>query len=207
MYADQTYELNGAYPGTVCHIVLESNDDVATVTAFYESRLNTGAWQVTSSGSQGGKITFQPSRSEAPFGTVQVVISDTHTEITIDTFTSTCLPLNFPNYPGAKFAGMTKATDVRNECHVVYATNDGVAAVTAFYRSQLNTGRWQVTSSAGNQVGWRLTRGKRTDASGTSRSGSATIAPRSTSMLTPDVGKRGEILWMFLGFDFSPRPR
>jgi len=35
------------------------------------------------------------------------------------------------------------------------------------YKSQLSTGRWQVTSSAGNQVGWRLMRGKRTDASGT----------------------------------------
>ena len=47
------------------------------------------------------------------------------------------------------------------------ATNDAVATVTALYESQLSTGRWQVTSSAGNQVGWRLMRGKRTDASGT----------------------------------------
>ncbi len=167
MYADQSFELNGAYPGNVCHTVLESNDDVATVTAFYDSNLNTGSWQVTSIGTQGGEITFQPARSEAPFGTVQVAVSNAHTEITIDTFTSTCLPLNFPKYPGSKFVGMTKETTARNECHVVLATNDGVATVTAFYKSQLNTGRWQVTSSAGNQVGWRLTRGKRTDASGT----------------------------------------
>jgi len=167
VYADQTYELNGAYPGNTCHVVLESNDDVATVTAFYESKLNTGAWQVTSSGTQSGQVTFQPARSDAPFGTVQVGVSSTHTEITIDTFTSTCLPLNFPNYPGAKFGGMAKETAARNECHVVLVTNDGVVAVTAFYKSQLNTGRWQVTSSAGNQVGWRLTNGKRTDASGT----------------------------------------
>ena len=167
--AEQTYELNGAYPGNTCHVVLESNDDVATVTAFYESKLNTGAWQVTSSAGQGGKITFQPAKSAAPFGTVQVLVSSTHTEITIDTFTATCLPLNFPKYPGARFAGMNKETGAISGCHAVFATNAGVAAVTAFYTSHLNSGRWRVTSSSENQVAWRLTNGKRTDASGTVR--------------------------------------
>jgi hypothetical protein len=168
-YAEQTYELNGTYPGSTCHVVLESNDDVATVTAFYESKLNTGAWQVNSSATQGGKITFQPAKSAAPFGTVQVAVGNTHTEITIDLFSSTCLPLNFPKYPGAKFGGMTQETGARSGCHVVLATNASAAAVTAFYKSELNSGRWRVTSSAGNQVAWRLTNGKRTDASGTVR--------------------------------------
>ncbi len=165
--AEQTYELNGAYPGSTCHVVLESNDDVATVTAFYESKLSTGAWQVNSSATQGGKVTFQPAKNAAPFGTVQVAVGNTRTEITIDLFTSTCLPLNFPKYPGAKFGGMTKETGAISGCHVVFATNAGVAGVTAFYKSALNSGRWRVTSSSGNQVAWRLTNGKRTDASGT----------------------------------------
>src|SRR5258708_22304404 len=168
--ADQIFELNGAYPGNTCHVVLESNDDVATVTAFYESKLNTGAWQVTSSATQGGKIIFQPAKAATPFGTVQVVVSNTHTEITIDTYTATCLPLNFPKYPGAKFGGMTKQTGEITGCHAVFVTNAGVAAVTAFYRSALNSGRWRGTSSAGNQGAWRLPNGKRTDASGTVRS-------------------------------------
>jgi len=167
--AEQTYELNGAYPGNTCHVVLESNDDVATVTAFYESKLNTGAWQVTSSAGQGGKITFQPAKSATPFGTVQVLVSSTHTEITIDTFTATCLPLNFPKYPGARFAGMNKETGAISGCHAVFATNAGAAVVTAYYKSHLNSGRWRVTSSSENQVAWRLTNGKRTDASGTVR--------------------------------------
>ncbi len=168
-YAEQTYELNGAYPGSTCHVVLESNDDVATVTAFYESKLNTGAWQVNSSATQGGKITFQPAKSAAPFGTVQVAVGNTNTVITIDLFTATCLPLNFPKYPGAKFGGMTKEAGAGSGCHVIFAANAGAAAVTAFYKSALNSGRWRVTSTAGNQVAWRLTNGKRTDASGTVR--------------------------------------
>jgi len=152
-----------------CRLSVQSNDDVATVTAFYESKLNTGAWQVTSSAGQGGKITFQPAKSATPFGTVQVLVSSTHTEITIDTFTATCLPLNFPKYPGARFAGMNKETGAISGCHAVFATNAGAAVVTAYYKSNLNSGRWRVTSSSENQVAWRLTNGKRTDASGTVR--------------------------------------
>ena len=167
VYAGFTYELNGAYPGNTCHVVLESNDHVAAVTAFYQSKLNTGAWQVTSSGTQAEKIIFQPAKSDAPFGAVQVVVSNTHTEITIDLFTSTCLPLNLPRYPGAKFGGMTKEVGTRNACHVVFVTNDRVAAVTAFYKRELNAGNWQVTSNAAGQVAFRLRNGKRTMASGT----------------------------------------
>lgn len=42
-YAGFTFDLNGAYPGNTCHTVFESDDDVATVTAFYQGKLNTGA--------------------------------------------------------------------------------------------------------------------------------------------------------------------
>jgi hypothetical protein len=169
-YAGFSFDLNGAYPGNTCHAVFESNDDVATVTAFYQSNLNTGAWQVTPIGNQGDRVTFQPVKSDAPFGTVQVAVGNSHTEITIDLYTSTCLPLKFPLYPRANFGGQNEGLDgtsTRNGCHVVFVTNDSVAAVTAFYGRELNTGNWQVTSSAAGQFGWRLTSGKRTNASGT----------------------------------------
>jgi hypothetical protein len=73
-------------------------------------------------------------------------------------------------YPRANFGGQNEGLDgtsTRNDCHVVFVTNDSVAAVTAFYGRELNTGNWQVTSSAAGQFGWRLTSGKRTTASGT----------------------------------------
>ena len=169
-YAGYTFELNGAYPGNTCHAVFESNDDIATVTAFYQSKLNTGDWQVTPIDNQADRVTFQPAKSDAPFGTVQVAVGNSHTEITIDLYTSTCLPLGFPNYPRAHFGGQNEGQDgtsTRNGCHVVFVTNDSVATVTAFYRRELNTGNWQVTSSAAGQFAWRLRSGKRTSASGT----------------------------------------
>jgi hypothetical protein len=168
VYARFSFDLNGAYPGNTCHAVFESNDDVATVTGFYQSKLNTGAWQVTSLGTQADKVNFQPAKSAAPFGTVQVAVGNTHTEITIDLFTSTCLPLNFPMYSGAKFGGQnTEVGGGSSACHVVFVSNDSVAAIAAFYKRQLNTGNWQVTSSAAGQVGFRLKNGKMTVRSGT----------------------------------------
>lgn len=162
VYARFSFDLNGTYPGNTCQAVFESNDDLATVTAFYQSKLNTGDWQDISSDIQTDKVNFQPAKSETPFGTVQVAVSGTHTEITIDLFTSTCLPLNFPTYPGAKFGGQNVDVGARRyACHVVFVSQDGVAAVTAFYERELNTGNWSVTSRAAGQVGWRLTNGKR----------------------------------------------
>ena len=167
-YADEIYELNGPYPGSTCHIVLDSNDDVATVTAFYQSKLNTGAWQVTSRDNEAEKLTFQPAKSAAPFGTVQVSVRNGGTEITIDVFTSTCLPLGFPKYPGAKFGGQSEVQGgASSGCHVVFLTNAAVEAVTAFYKSELNRGNWQVLSSGPGQVGFRLKNGTRTIRSGT----------------------------------------
>jgi hypothetical protein len=167
VYARFSYDLNGAYPGNTCDAVFESNDDVAAVTAFYQSKLNTGAWQVTSSGNQAGTVIFQPAKSATPFGAVQVAVSNTHqpgfsnahTEITIDLYTSTCLPLGFPMYPEAKFGGQNiDRTATKRFCHIVFVSNHSVAAVTAFYKRELNTGNWQVTSSGTGQVGWRLWR-------------------------------------------------
>jgi hypothetical protein len=174
-YASFTFDLNGAYPGNTCHAVFDSNDEVAPVIAFYQSKLNTGAWQVTPIDQQADTVTFQPAKGDAPFGTVQVAVANMHTEITIDLYTSTCLPLNFPKYPRASFGGQNQGpagTSTRNGCHVVFVTKDGVAAVTTFYRRELNTGNWHVTSSAAGQLGWTLRSGKRTTSSGT-----VTIAP------------------------------
>jgi hypothetical protein len=168
VYARFSFDLNGAYPGNTCHAVFESTDDVATVTAFYHSKLNTGAWQVTSLGTQADTVNFQPARNAAHFGTVQIAVSNTQTEIAIDLFTSTCLPLNFPMYPGAKFGGENReAGGGTNACHVVFVSNDSVAAVTAFYKRELNTGNWQISSSGAGQIGFRLKKGKMTVAFGT----------------------------------------
>jgi hypothetical protein len=168
VYARFSFTLNGAYPGNTCQAVFESNDDVAAVTEFYQSKLNTGAWQVTSLGTQADTVNFQPAQSAAPFGTVHVAAGTTHTEITIDLFTSTCLPLNFPMYPGAKFGGQdTGVGGATSACHVVFVSNDSVAAITAFYNRELNTGNWHATSSAAGQVSFRLKNGKMTVRSGT----------------------------------------
>jgi hypothetical protein len=168
IYAGFTLDLNVKYPGTTCHAVFESNADVASVTAFYQSKLNTGDWQDTSTGNQADGISFQPARSAVPFGTVQVAVGGTHTEITIVLFTSTCLPLNFPIYPGAKFVGQnTEVGAERTTCHIVFASNDSVGAVNAFYKRELNTGNWHIASSAAGQVGFRLKNGIRVVAYGT----------------------------------------
>jgi hypothetical protein len=117
---------------------------------------------------QGDTVTFQPAGGGAPFGTVQVAPKDTHAEITIDLFTSTCLPLDFPKYPGAQFGGQNMEVGAGSRtCHIAFLTNDSIAAVTAFYDRALNTGSWQVTTSTPGQVGWRLRNGKATVASGT----------------------------------------
>ena len=167
-YASFTFDLNGTYPGNTCHSVFESNDDVVAVTAFYRSKLNTGDWQVAPILDHSDTVTFQPAKSDAPFGTVQVAFGNAHTEITIDLFTSTCLPLNFPRYPGAKFGGQNAGqSGVGYACHIVFVSNDSVAAVTAFYKRELNTGNWHVTSSGSGVVGFSLKNGKSTRASGT----------------------------------------
>lgn len=165
-----SFELNGTYPGNTCHATFESNDGVPTVTAYYQSALNTGAWQVTPIGNPADSVTFQSSRSRTPFGTVQVAVAETHTEITIVVYSSTCLPLTFPMYPGARFGGQNAgpgATSAGTGCHLVLVTNDSVAAVTAFYRAELTHGSWQVTSSAAGQVGFRLKNGDATIRTGT----------------------------------------
>lgn len=173
-YVEFTYELNGTYPGNTCDVVLETNDAVDTVVGFYGTKLNTGAWQVTSRGNPPDQVTFQAASSFAPFGTVKVAVkTSARTDITIDVFTSTCLPLGFPQNPRAVFGAMsTESTSAHRTCDVVLESNDDVAAVTAFYLRNLNTGNWQVTSSAPGKVGFSLRDARRK----TAAYGTVTIA-------------------------------
>lgn len=166
--AGWSFDLNGTYPGNTCHADFESSDDVAAVTTFYESSLNSGSWRVITSGKPAGQINFQPATQTRPFGTVSISPGQTRTDIAIDLFTSTCLPLGFPTYPGLGFAGQSSQLNgsVR-ECHVVFESSGDAAAVTAFYQTNLNSGNWQVTSSAGDQIQFRLKSGKRTVVHGT----------------------------------------
>jgi hypothetical protein len=66
-----------------CSIVLESDDDVAAVTGFYQQGLNSGDWTITSSDPAGGEFSFRlRSRSET-FGTISLLGRGQHTEIKI----------------------------------------------------------------------------------------------------------------------------
>jgi hypothetical protein len=163
-----SFDLNGTYPGNTCHADFQSNDDVDAITAFYQSSLNTGSWRVTSSGNPAGQVDFQPATQTQPFGTVSVSAGQARTDIAIDLFTSTCLPIGFPTYPGLGFGGQSSQLNgsVR-DCHVVFESSRDVAAVTAFYKSSLNSGNWHVTSTAGSEIQFRLITGKRTVVHGT----------------------------------------
>jgi hypothetical protein len=159
VYVDESFGLNDVYPGITCHLVLHSDDSMETVTAFYVTKLNTGPWQVGLSGNPPGSVIFQRVNNATPFGTVQVAAGDPQTVITIDTYTSTCLPLGFPRFPGAKFGGQSfdptgGVTALR--CHVVFVSNDSTSAVVSFYKAKLNSGKWHIDSSTGDRIQWVL---------------------------------------------------
>ena len=170
--ADFTFGVNGTNPGFSCNVVFESNDDVATVTAFYQNKLNTGDWWVTTSDEQAGNVTFQFDRDAQPFGTVNVTLGKTHTDIAVDLFAHTCLPSGFPRYPGSGFAGQSYNVSGTGECRVAFVSNDSPAKVIAFYQHNLNTlgfGTlgWEITSSSAGEIQFRHRNGKRYDAGGT----------------------------------------
>ena len=59
-----------------------------------------------------------------------------------------CLPADFPTYPGATFAGQTydlnANTTPGNFCEMKYSTNDPSDTVLDVYASRLNSGNWEV---------------------------------------------------------------
>ena len=69
--------------GTRCTIVLNSNDDVATVTGFYQSHLNDGDWTVVSSDAANGVIDFLRKSRPQTVGTVTLLGRGQHSEIDI----------------------------------------------------------------------------------------------------------------------------
>lgn len=148
-----SYDLNESH-GT-CQAALESNDDVATVASYYQSKLNGGAWQVTLTNDQTNMFTIESASGSAPYGTVQVAAKDPGSETTITLYSGTCLLPGFPAYPRAKFGGET--TDPNGySCHLILLTKDRASAVIAFYKSKLSQGNWQVLSSDSTQVRWQL---------------------------------------------------
>ena len=163
-FASWSYDLNG--PFGVCRAIFDSTDDAITVAAYYKGKLNGGAWQVTISDEHANTVTFESANGSAPYGTVQVVPKDGGAEMTIDLYSAVCLLQGFPTYPRAKYGGQSVGASGYG-CHVVFLTNDRASAVIAYYKTQLSRGRWQVTSSDASHIGFRLTNGKRTEASGT----------------------------------------
>jgi hypothetical protein len=75
----------GVAPGDSksCLMVLQSNDDAATVTAFYNDNLNTGDWHVTAFISSYGQIQFHRVSRPATVGLVQLLGKGKQTEIRI----------------------------------------------------------------------------------------------------------------------------
>jgi hypothetical protein len=75
----------GFAPGDInrCTMVLNSDDDVAAVTAFYEWRLDAGDWTIASRDSASGAIDFQRKSRPQTVGTLSVAGRGTHTEIDV----------------------------------------------------------------------------------------------------------------------------
>lgn len=71
----------------------------------------------------------------------------------------TCLPSDFPKYPGATVTGETNylgtvsAPGDTHECRMTFESNDDVSTVTGFYAAQMDVGEWMITANdTGNGV-------------------------------------------------------
>ena len=82
---DYTYFGTGVAPGDSreCQESLSSSDDVATVTAFYMSHLNSGDWKVTANDTSNGVISFGRQSKAKNVGAVQLLGRGNHTVIQI----------------------------------------------------------------------------------------------------------------------------
>jgi hypothetical protein len=83
--SEQTYVGSNVAPGDSrrCQMTLQSNDDVATVTAFYAEKLDSGDWKVTAFIREGGQIQFHRVSRQATFGLLDLLGRGEHTEIRI----------------------------------------------------------------------------------------------------------------------------
>ena len=66
-----------------CRMVLESNDDVNTVTSYYVQHLGSGNWTITHSDVASGVISFQLRSRPQTVGTVSLLARGQHTEVQI----------------------------------------------------------------------------------------------------------------------------
>jgi hypothetical protein len=78
-----TYVGTAVAPGDSksCRMVLESTDDVATVTAFYDDKLRTGDWMVIADLPKYGQIQFHRVSRPQAFGLVLLLGKGQQTEI------------------------------------------------------------------------------------------------------------------------------
>jgi hypothetical protein len=83
--SENTYVGTGLTPGDSkrCRMILESNDDSTTVSAFYNEKLSSGDWKVTAYVASIGQIQFQRVSRPQTIGTVDFLGRGQHTEIHI----------------------------------------------------------------------------------------------------------------------------
>jgi len=64
-----------------------------------------------------------------------------------------CLPSDFPKYPGATYAGqsydLNANTTPGNFCEMKYRTSDNPDTVLGIYYARINSGHWEVVSNEG----------------------------------------------------------
>jgi len=80
---EYTYFGGGVAPGDSkeCQMTLESDDDSATVSDFYASRLDSGDWTVTANDSANGQIRFHRVSRPLTMGILDLLARGQHTEI------------------------------------------------------------------------------------------------------------------------------
>jgi hypothetical protein len=80
-----TYVGGGVAPGdsNECQEGLSSDDDVATVTAFYITHLDTGDWSITANDKANGEIRFARRSQSREVGTVELLGRGQHTDVAI----------------------------------------------------------------------------------------------------------------------------
>jgi hypothetical protein len=83
---EKTYYGTGVAPGDSksCQMTLDSNDNVATVTEFYNEKLSSGDWKVVGFNSSSGQIHFQRVSRPLTVGTVDLLGRGSGAEIRID---------------------------------------------------------------------------------------------------------------------------
>lgn len=85
---ERTFYGTGVAPGDSksCRMTLDSSDNVATVTAFYRDRLESGDWKVVAYDDSSGRIQFQRVSRPLTVGTVELLGrgSSSEIEITLD---------------------------------------------------------------------------------------------------------------------------